>query len=91
MCGDKAAYPLDETTPAIRNIIINNCMVTSATAAAGFFYGLAEQPIENIMLSNISVGMARDGAPDMPAMMSQLEPMQGEGFFLRKCKEYQFF
>lgn len=87
---DKAAYPLVETTPAIRNIMISNCMVTSATAAAGFFYGLAEQPIENVMLSNVSVCMAQDGAPDMPAMMSQLEPVQGEGFFLRNAKNITF-
>ncbi len=87
---DKAAYPLDETTPAIRNIMISNSMVTSATAAAGFFYGLAEQPIENVMLSNVSVCMVQDGAPDMPAMMSQLEPMQGEGFFLRNAKNICF-
>lgn len=83
---DKAAYPLDETTPAIRDIMISNILVTSATAAAGFMYGLAEQPIENIRFSNCSIRMVSDGKPATPAMMAQLEPMQGDGFFLRNVK-----
>lgn len=87
---DKAAYPLDETTPAMRDIIISNILVTSATAAAGFMYGLAEQPVENIMMSNCSIRMAADGKPDKPAMMDQLEPMQGHGFFLRNAKNISF-
>ena len=87
---DKAAYPLDETTPTMRDIMISNIMVTSATAAAGFIYGLAERPVENVMLSNCSIRMVQDGIPDMPAMMTGLEPMQGDGFFLRNAKNISF-
>ena len=66
--------------------MISNILVTSATAAAGFMYGLAEQPIENIRFSNCSIRMVSDGKPATPAMMAQLEPMQGDGFFLRNVK-----
>lgn len=87
---DKAAYPLDETTPAMRDVMIHNILVTSATGAAGFMYGLAEQPVENISLSNVSVRMVRDGKPDTPAMMDGIEPMQGAGFFLRNARGIRF-
>lgn len=87
---DKAPYPLDETTPAMRDVIISNIMVTEATAAAGFMYGLAEQPVENIMLSNCSIRMAAEGEAHKPAMMDGVEPMQGHGFFLRNAKGISF-
>ncbi|MBO5279062.1 MAG: glycoside hydrolase family 28 protein [Lachnospiraceae bacterium] len=87
---DKAPYPLDETTPAMKNVIISNIMVTEATAAAGFMYGLAEQPVENIMMSNCSIRMAAEGEAHKPAMMDGIEPMQGHGFFLRNAKGISF-
>lgn len=87
---DKSPYPLDETTPAMRDIIISNILVTEATAAAGFMYGLAEQPVENVMMSNCSIRMAADGTPAKPAMMDGIEPMQGHGFFLRNAKGISF-
>ena len=87
---DKAPYPLDETTPAMRDVIISNILVTSATGAAGVMYGLAEQPVENIMMSNCTVHMAADGEPAKPAMMDGIEPMQGHGFFLRNAKNISF-
>lgn len=87
---DKAPYPLDETTPAMKDVIISNIMVTEATAAAGFMYGLAEQPVENIMVSNCSIRMAAEGEAHKPAMMDGIEPMQGHGFFLRNAKGIRF-
>lgn len=87
---DKSPYPLDQTTPAMRNVIINNILVTEAAAAAGFLYGLAEQPVENIMLSDCMIHMAADGKPGKPAMMDGVEPMQGHGFFLRNAKGIRF-
>ena len=57
--------------------------------AAGI-HGLAEQPVENIMMSNCTVHMAADGKPDKPAMMDGIEPMQGHGFFLRNAKNISF-
>lgn len=83
---DKQAYPLDETTPAIRNIQIQNLMVEGAQAAAGFFYGLPEQPIENVKIANCSIHMNPDGPAGHPAMLSQMEPMTARGFYLRHVK-----
>ncbi len=87
---DKEAYPLDESTPAFRNICISNMTVTDASAAAGFIYGLKEQPVRGVSFSNVSITMSRDGKPGSPAMMGNLKPMSGEGFFLRNAQDILF-
>lgn len=83
---DKSPYPVDESTPMIRDIAISHISVYRASAAAGFFYGLSEMAAQNITLTDCSVFMDENGEAGMPAMMSNLEPMKGEGIFLRNVK-----
>ena len=78
---DKEPQPVNDTTPFIRRIYLSNISAVDATAAAGFIYGLPEAPVEDVNLSNITVYMAKDCVPGMPAMMTDLEPMKGRGFF----------
>lgn len=87
---DKAPYPVDASTPAIRDILISNITVINADAAAGFLYGLPEQPVENIVFSNCRVKMSQDGPAGDPAMMGDMEPMQQAGFFIRNAKGIEF-
>ena len=72
---EKTPYPVDGGTPAFRNIRINGVTVVGATASAGFFYGLAESPIDGLSLTDCHIEMARGAAPEKPAMMGNLEPM----------------
>lgn len=83
---EKVPYPVDGTTPVIRDILINNITVYGASAAAGFFYGLPESPIERVTISNTTVCMDPEAEGGQPAMMGQMEPMKGEGFYLRYVK-----
>lgn len=83
---EKVPYPVDRTTPVIRDILINNITVYGASAAAGFFYGLPESPIERVTISNTTVCMDPEAEGGQPAMMGQMEPMKGEGFYLRYVK-----
>lgn len=87
---EKIPYQNDEGTPSIRNILISNMIVTNASAAAGFMYGLAEQYVENITFSNCSISMNPNGEPGMPDMLSNMEPMKAAGFFLRNAKNIVF-
>ena len=87
---DKEPYPADEGTPVFRNIHISNVSVTDAAASAGFVYGLPEQPVSNVTFSNVSITMDPDGKPGLPAMMGQLEPVSGAGFFLRNAEGFVF-
>lgn len=83
---DKEPYPVDGTTPAIRDVSISNLIVNEARAAAGFFYGLPEQPIENVTITNAVIRMNPEGPAGNPAMMGNMEPMKAAGFFMRHVK-----
>lgn len=63
--------------------IKNAVMAFGAGIAAGFFYGLPEQPIKSISLENISFDYAKNPIADTPAMMSFLDKMKGEGLQFR--------
>lgn len=87
---EKTFRPVDKYTPQIRNIQINNVQVNDATAAAGFFYGLPEMPIENIMMSDCIIRMKEEGESGHPAMLDDMEPMQGAGVYMRYTKNVVF-
>lgn len=86
-CGaaykEKCPHEVNAATPAIRNIQIQNLMVKDAIAAAGFFYGLPEMPIENIFISDCQISMKENGEAGMPAMLEDFSPMQGAGIYMR--------
>lgn len=86
---DKSPHPVDAFTPAIRDVTISNVTVRGATACAGFLYGLAEQPLERVYLSNCTVVM-RPGKAEIPAMMEGIAPMEAAGFFLRNARDVRF-
>lgn len=87
---DKFAHDTDASTPAIRNIQIQNCMITDARAAAGFFYGLPEMPIDNIKISDCTIRMKDGDQGGDPAMMEDLPPMAQEGIFMRNATNVVF-
>ena len=81
---DKAPYPVDEGTPCLRDVSISNVRARKCTACAGFFYGLAEMPVDMISMQDVVVEMT-DGPADTPAMMDGCPHMQRAGFFLRNA------
>lgn len=83
---DKAPYPVDDTTPVIRDVSINNVLVNDAQAAAGFFYGLSEQPVENVTMSDCMIRMNPNAVEGHPAMMDQMPSMKAAGFYMRNVK-----
>lgn len=87
---DKNAYPVNEATPIFRRIHFSNITAREVHAAASFMYGLPEMPVEDITFDNISVQLAKDAVPALPAMMSNLEPMAKKGFFGCNMKNVRF-
>ncbi|OUK30664.1 hypothetical protein BU183_10440 [Enterococcus faecium] len=79
---EKKAYPIDERTPAFRRIHFSNITARNVHASAGFIYGLAEQFIQEITFDNIDVSMAQDAVPGVPAMMTGIEEMSRQGFYI---------
>ena len=87
---DKAPYPVDETTPIFRRIYISNVTVREVTSAAGFIYGLTEMPIQDVEFTNITIHLSDQVKPDVPAMMTHLEPMARKGFIVNNAENIKF-
>jgi hypothetical protein len=47
-----------------------------------YVHGLAEMPVEDITLSDVSISMSTDGEAGYPDMADAVEPMQRAGFFI---------
>lgn len=87
---DKNPYPVTEDTPIFRRVHFSNITAREISAAAGYLYGLAEMPIEDITFDNISIHMAKEAEPGMPAMMDGVEPMKHKGFIGHNLKDVYF-
>lgn len=88
--SDRRPAPVDEGTPVIRDININNVTVVNATSCAGVICGLTEMPVENVTFANCNITMCADKEPEVAAMMSLLEPTSGAGFYVRNAKGITF-
>jgi len=86
MVSDKQPQPLDEGTPRIRRIHLSHVTARGVKYAAGFVYGLAEMPVEEISLSDISITLSEGTEAGYPEMADGLELMQRAGFFLRNVR-----
>lgn len=75
--------PVDERTPLLRRLVFHHITCHKVHAAAGYFYGLPEQPIGEIEMKHISVDYAEDARPFMPAMLCGEQEMCRQGFILR--------
>ncbi len=87
---DKNSYPVTEDTPAFRRIHFSNITARDVSASAGFLYGLAEMYVEDVTFYQVSIAMADDAEPGIPAMMSRLEPMKQRGFYCGNVSGIQF-
>ncbi len=83
----KEALKVDEKTPYLGRFVFKNVVATNAHAAAGFFYGLKEQPIESIMLENVSISFSKHAQPFVPAMMSFQAQQLKQGLQFRNVNE----
>lgn len=82
---DKEKYPIDETTPCIKDIFLSDITAYDVQAAAGFVYGLPEMPVQNVRINNCEIYMDEQADVAYPAMMDQLEPMAQKGFYMRNA------
>lgn len=74
----KGAVPVDEMTPAVRNITFNGIQTEKIHGYAIFMYGLPESPIENVQVSNSSFDFSPEWT-DLAAEMLDDLPEAGDG------------
>ncbi|MGE5551193.1 MAG: glycoside hydrolase family 28 protein [Bacteroidota bacterium] len=87
---DKNPRPVTDATPIFRRIHFSGITAREVSAAAGFIHGLPEMPVEEVTFDDISVHLAADAAPGLPAMMNDLEPMQRRGFYCCHARRVSF-
>ncbi|HEY4720509.1 MAG TPA: glycoside hydrolase family 28 protein, partial [Anaerolineae bacterium] len=80
--ADKRPQPITEGTPHFRHIQLSHITAREVKYAAAFVYGLAEMPVEDILLSDISISMSPDAEAGYPEMADDMELMQRAGFFV---------
>jgi hypothetical protein len=52
----------------------------------GFLYGLAEMPLEDISLSDISISISEEADAGYPEMADDIPSMSQAGFFIRNAR-----
>jgi polygalacturonase len=84
--SDKGAQAIGEGTPRLRRIHFSNITARDAHYAAGFLFGLAEAPLEDISFDDVAISMADEPQSGEPDMADDIEPMRGAGFFIRNAR-----
>lgn len=70
---------VDERTPYLGSFKFSNMTALDCEWAAGYFYGLPEQPIKSITLDNINFTFKADASFGEPAMMKDAEKLSKRG------------
>ena len=55
--------------------------------AAGWFYGLTEQPIGSVTIENVNFTVKAEASSGMPAMMDYIEPSRKRGLYFNCVKK----
>jgi len=84
--SDRQPHSLTDGTPCFRDIHLSNITAREVKYAAGFLFGLAEMPLQDISLSDISISMSPDAEAGYPEMADDLELMQRAGFLARNVR-----
>ena len=78
----KEYHPVDDTTPYLGAFTFRDMECTDCEWAAGYFYGLPEQPIGSVTIENVSFTVKEDAEEGQPAMMDYVP---------RECKRGLYF
>ncbi|WP_277209416.1 glycoside hydrolase family 28 protein [Isoptericola croceus] len=80
--ADRSPHPVDDSTPVFRRIHLAHVTARDVHAAAGYLYGLPEQPLSEVTLDDVVVSFAPDAVAGYPAMADGVEAMARAGFHL---------
>ena len=82
----KEKLPVDDRTPYIGKLVFENIESKNSEISAGFFYGLPEQPIEELIFKNCDFIFADDAKPGYPAMMDDIPTYCKAGLIFNHVK-----
>src|SRR5512145_392865 len=84
--SDKNPRSVNEGTPRLRRIHFSHITARQVKHAAGFLYGLAEMPLEDISFSNVSISISAEAEAGYPDMADDIPSMSQAGFFIRNAR-----
>ena len=83
---DKAPYPVNDTTPKIKHVRIQNINALNIRSCAAIIYGLPEMPIEDVHISDSSFYLDKTSSPTTPAMFADAPKLAQKGFFMENTR-----
>lgn len=83
----KEALPVDDGTPYMGRFTFRDIQCTDCEWAAGYFYGLTEQPIGSVTLENVNFTYKEDASSGFPAMMSYIDKECKRGLYFNSVKQ----
>jgi polygalacturonase len=83
--ADKNPRLVNDGTPRLRRIHFSHITAREVKHAAGFLYGLAEMPLEDISFSDVSISISDEADSGYPEMADDIPSMSRAGFFIRNA------
>lgn len=84
--GDRRPRPIDDGTPSIRDIRIEQVQCTQTRHAAAWVLGLPEQPLERLHIDGLQVRYAADAKPGHPDMAEGIPAVVRRGLHLQNVR-----
>lgn len=84
--SDKNPRAVNHGTPCLRHIHFSHITAREVKHAAGFLYGLAEMPLEDISFRDVSISISDEADAGYPEMADDIPSMSQAGFFIRNAR-----
>lgn len=82
----RAPFPVDDTTPRIRDITLRDITATGVRLAFAAVLGLPEAPVTGLRISGVTLSHDPDALPGVPLMADHLRPVRGAGLLSEHCE-----
>lgn len=82
--------PLDDATPRLGSLTMENITATDAEYAGCWFSGLPEQPVEKVEMNNVSISFAENAGAGHAAMMCSAAECSKLAIWAENVKEIHF-
>ena len=83
----KEPHPVDDGTPYLGSFTFRNMVCRDCEWAAGYFYGLTEQPIGSVTIENVDFTFKPDAQSGYPAMMDYIDKECRRGLYFNRVKK----
>lgn len=84
--GDRRPHPVDDGTPSIRDITVEDVDSSDTRHAAAWILGLPEQPIDSLRIAGLRVHFAADAEPGVPDMAEGIAAVARHGLHLENVR-----